>query len=116
MSDRDFSDQPSSPFLRRRWTGGRIAGRTLRGLLIVLVVVVSWALLLGDSGWVRQAQMKLSQRALRSEIAALQEQELLLTAELDRLLSDPFYREKVAREEWGFKRPGETVYYMQRPD
>ena len=39
MADPD-RQQSSPPFLRRQWTGGRIAGKTLRGLALVLVLVI----------------------------------------------------------------------------
>ncbi len=101
-------------FLRAPWKGGRIAGRTFRGLFILFVGISAWLLFLGDSGWLRQAQLKNKQKARLRDIAELQKQEALLSEELNLLLTDPNYRERIAREEWGFKTPGERVYYLKR--
>lgn len=108
---------PEAPprFLRIPWTGGRIAGRTFRWLLIAFAALTAWLLLLGDSGWLRQERLRGRQEAARRDIAELQRQEALLSEELQLLLGDPSYRERVAREEWGFKAPGERVYYLKRP-
>jgi cell division protein FtsB len=101
-------------FLRVPWTGGAIAGRTLRWLLLIAVGLTAWLLLLGDSGLLRQSRLRREQDAVRKDIAELQRQESLLSEELRRLLNDPDYRERIAREEWGFKAPGERIYYLKR--
>jgi len=102
-------------FLRSPWTRGRITGRTFRWLLILFLGLTAWLLVLGDSGWLKQARLKREQRSLRGEIRELRNQQSLLDRELDRLVEDPAYRERIAREEWGFKAPGERVYYLKRP-
>jgi len=101
-------------FLRIPWTGGRIVGRTFRWLLLALVLMSAWLLLLGDSGWLRQARLKQRQQVIMEDIAELRRQEVLLSEELQLLLTDGAYRERIAREEWGFKAPGERVYYLKR--
>ncbi len=103
-------------FLRAPWTGGRIAGRTFRGLFVLFLALSAWLLILGDSGWLKQARLKNKQEAARRDIAELQKQEALLGEELSLLLTDPAYRERIAREEWGFKAPGERVYYLKRTE
>jgi len=107
---------PKAPprFLRIPWTGGRIAGRTFRWLLIAFGALTAWLLILGDSGVLHQARLKRQQNTARRHIAELERQESLLSEELNLLLTDPAYRERVAREEWGFKAPGERVFYLKR--
>lgn len=102
-------------FLRAPWTGGRIAGRTFRWLFICFLGLTAWLLVLGESGLLHQARLKNQQKTAHRNIAELQHQEALLSKELNLLLSDPDYRERIAREEWGFKAPGERVYYLKRP-
>ncbi len=101
-------------FLRNPWTGGRIAGRTFRWLLILFLGLTAWLLILGDSGLLRQTGLRNKQKTVRLDIAGLQQQKSLLSDELNLLLTDPSYRERIAREEWGFKSPGERVYYLKR--
>jgi cell division protein FtsB len=56
--------------------------------------------------WGAQRQMK----SLRSKISELESKNALLSAEIARLKADPFAVEKVAREKYGYLRPGDKVY------
>lgn len=105
-----------SPFLRQRWTEGRIGGRTFKGALLLLGVVLIYLLLLGDAGWIRQWQLSDRRSALYTEIQRLEAESASLEAEARRLDSDPDYRERIAREEWGYKRSDEIVYHLRRLD
>ena len=81
-----------------------------RALLIAVLVIIGFIFIAGDVGllkvWGAQRQM----RNLRSKIAALESQNALLSAEIDRLRSDSFTIEKVAREKYGYLKPGDKVY------
>lgn len=105
-----------SPYLRQRWTEGRIGGRTFKGALLLLGVVLIYLLLLGDAGWIRQWQLQHRRTALYAEIQHLESESAALEAEARRLDQDPAYRERIAREEWGYKRSDETVYHLRRLD
>jgi cell division protein FtsB len=61
-------------------------------------------------------------RAMRGEIAAMERDIVTLrvrtdelTRTVDRLRNDPAYVEKLAREELGFVRPGETILKFPTP-
>ena len=80
------------------------------------VVVVALALLLfvglaiyGWQGIVRLRHMREQLLTLERDNAALRQQAERLTQVIDRLRNDPTYLERIAREERGMVRPGETI-------
>jgi cell division protein FtsB len=81
-----------------------------RALLIAVLVLIGLVFIAGDVGlwklWVAQRQMK----TLDAKITELERRNALLSAEIARLKSDPFTIEKVAREKYGYLRPGDKVY------
>ena len=81
-----------------------------RALLIAVLVLIGAIFVVGDVGlwklWVAQRQM----RNLETKIAELERTNALLSAEIKHLRNDPFTIEKVAREKYGYLRPGDKVY------
>ncbi len=81
-----------------------------RALLIAVLFIIGFIFIAGDVGllkvWGAQRQMK----SLRSKISELETKNALLSAEIARLKGDPFTIEKVAREKYGYLRPGDKVY------
>jgi cell division protein FtsB len=75
---------------------------------LVLVVVGSLAVY-GGSGVLRVRAMQEEIRQLERELAMLRAQTEKLTATIDKLRNDPAYIEKLAREDLGYVREGETV-------
>jgi cell division protein FtsB len=73
------------------------------GALVVVGLVV------GANGTMRVWQMERELEVLEQEIVRLRAQTLTLTQTVDRLRNDPLYVEKLAREELGYVREGETV-------
>ena len=59
--------------------------------------------------FVRWAELNARQDQLEAEIATLKRENLRLYQEAKRLREDPSYAEAVARRQFGFVRPGETV-------
>jgi cell division protein FtsB len=74
------------------------------GLLLLVVLSV-----FGVSGMLRIRAIQGEIAAAEHEIAALRAQAEKLTATVDLLRNDPAYIEKLAREEHGLVREGETV-------
>jgi len=58
---------------------------------------------------VRAWQMRRDMHAVEREVQALRTKQAELTRTVDRLRNDPLYIEKLAREEMGMVREGETV-------
>ena len=79
------------------------------GVAAVLLLIYGPALL-------RWAEMNAHQDQLRAEVAYLKQENARLYQETQRLRNDPAYAEAIARKEYGFVRPGETVVKIQRPE
>ncbi|MCK4236888.1 MAG: septum formation initiator family protein [Candidatus Krumholzibacteria bacterium] len=83
------------------------AARLLLAIILVLIVVVFIA---GDVGlwnlWTAQKRLK----DLEGEITELEMENSLLKAEIEQLKINPFAIEKVAREKYGYLRPGDKIY------
>jgi cell division protein FtsB len=81
-----------------------------RALLIAVLVLIGLIFVVGDVGllklWGAQRQMK----NLRAKIDELEGRNALLGAEIERLKYDDFTIEKVAREQYGYLKPGDKVY------
>ncbi len=105
-----------APYLRRPWTEGRIGGRTFKGGLFLIGGVLIYMLLLSETGWIRQWQLQRQRTSLLSEIDRLETESLQLGEEARRLREDPSHRERIAREEWGYKREDEQVYHLRHED
>ncbi|MCF7796377.1 MAG: septum formation initiator family protein [Candidatus Marinimicrobia bacterium] len=78
-------------------------------MLLVLVFLVQ-AFVFQDEGLYRLYQLKKQIKASEERIEALKVENARLEAERQRLLDDPEYLEKVAREKYRMAKPGEKVY------
>jgi cell division protein FtsB len=99
-------------FLRRTFDGyGRGApAKVLRILGWTIAIWFVSAILLGDSGLFSILRMKGMKGALQDEISALEAQRDSVAVYNDELRNDPETVEKVAREEYGMIKDGETCY------
>jgi cell division protein FtsB len=75
------------------------------GGLVLVTGVATYA----TNGYVRVRQMRLEIAAMERDIVALRAKATQLAQTIDRLRNDPDYLEKIAREEQGMARPGETI-------
>ena len=81
-----------------------------RRLIAALAVVVAAGLAVyGGSGVLRVRAMQQEIQQLERELATLRAQTEKLTATIDKLRHDPAYIEKLAREDLGYVKEGETV-------
>ena len=90
-----------------RGDGGRPAART--AIAVIALVVGGGLAIYGGSGVIRVRAMQQEIRQLERENQTLRAQTEKLTATIDKLRNDPAYIEKLAREELGYVREGETV-------
>ena len=74
--------------------------------MVALAVVLA---VFGVKESVRAWQMRRDMGAVEREVQALRAKQAELTRTVDRLRNDPLYIEKLAREEMGMVREGETV-------
>lgn len=82
-------------------------GRLLGGA--ALLVVVSALTLYGVNAVIRVSQMKREMDTMERDLVTLRARTDELTKTVDRLRTDPAYIEKLAREDLGYVREGETV-------
>ncbi len=82
--------------------------RRLLAAAVVLVVAGGLAVY-GGSGVLRVRAMQEEIRQLEREVSTLRAQTEKLTGTIDKLRNDPAYIEKLAREDLGYVREGETV-------
>ena len=75
------------------------------GGLVLVTAVATYAV----NGYGRVRQMRLEIDAMERDIVTMRERTGQLARIVDRLRNDPDYLEKIAREEQGMVRPGETI-------
>lgn len=68
----------------------------------------------GDRGVLHLMQQKERAAALRSELEELRSENAHLAEQIQALRSDPRAIERLAREELGLARPGETLFLVRR--
>jgi cell division protein FtsB len=88
----------------------RVVGGVLAVLLCVGLAIYGW------QGVVRLRHMRAQLYALERDNAALRQQAERLAQVIDRLRNDPAYLERIAREERGMVRPGETILKFPSKD
>jgi cell division protein FtsB len=88
----------------------RVVGAALLLLLVVGLGIYGW------QGVVRLRDMREQLHALERDNAALRQQADRLAQVIDRLRNDPAYLERIAREERGMARPGETILKFPSKD
>jgi cell division protein FtsB len=92
-----------------------ITPRFARALLVAVVVLITLIFVAGDVGlwklWTAQKQTK----TLQAKIAGLEKENALLGSEIELLRGDSFTIEKVAREKYGYLKPGDKVYRILTP-
>jgi cell division protein FtsB len=105
-------------FLRRAFDGyGRGApAKVLRILGWTIAIWFISAILMGDSGLFSILRMKGMKGALQDEISALETERDESATYNDDLRNDPWAVEKVAREEYGMIKEGETCYRVVLED
>ena len=79
-------------------------------LALITLVVGSF---FGDRGMLNLVAQRERAAALEHEVNALRSENLRLAGEIRALRSDPRAVERLAREELGLARPGETVFLIR---
>ncbi len=98
---------------RGRDAGLRKKAATLASILVVIALVVGS--LFGDRGMLHLMAQRRQAADLEREVDALRAENGRLAAEIAALKTDPRAVERLAREELGLARPGETVFVL-RPE
>ena len=75
-------------------------------MALLIAIVVSFFLPLID----RQKELRAREVALQQDIQKEAEQLRLLKLKQQKLQEDPRFVEKIAREDWNYAKPGETIF------
>jgi cell division protein FtsB len=75
---------------------------------------LSISLVFGDMGLFRYLELNRTKKSLENEILEINQQNEQLRTQLKLLKEDPFYREKLAREEYGLSRPNEYIFQYEQ--
>ena len=100
-------DRPSDAGLRKK--------AIALGSIIAFVALVVGSFF-GDRGFLRMVAQRERTESLLVEIEELRAENGRLAGEIAALKSDPRAVEKLAREELGLARPGETVFLIHEPE
>lgn len=84
--------------------------------LLLIALFFIFVTIFGHNGLLQIGELRRVSKVLAEEIAALSEENELLRKEIKGLREDPFYIEKVAREELDLVRPNEVVYHIVSSD
>jgi cell division protein FtsB len=87
-----------------------ISPKLARIILTGLFVIIGIVFVLSDVGLLNLWKAQKRIETLRSQIGDLEKRNIAIQEEIDRLMTDPFTIEKVARERYGYLRPGDKVY------
>lgn len=93
--------------------GLRRKAATLASIIALVALIVG--ALFGDRGLLHLLDQRQRAEALAHEIEELKAENAQLAAEIAALRSDPRAIERIAREELGLVRPGETVFLVRDP-
>ncbi len=97
-------------YLRIHRSSIDISPGVARILVICLIVVVTAIFIAGDVGLWNLWNAQKALDVIESDISGLQSDISYLNTGIDGLETDPFSIEKVAREKYGYMKPGERVY------
>lgn len=82
--------------------------------MLLSFVYLSINLVFGDMGFFRYLELNRTRRTLERQLVELSRQNEEIRTQIKLLKEDPFFREKLAREEFGLARPDEYIFKYDR--
>ena len=82
--------------------------------VLLSFVYLSINLVFGDMGVFRYLELNRTRRTLERQLVELNRQNEEIRTQIKLLKEDPFFREKLAREEFGLARPDEYIFKYDR--
>lgn len=97
--------------LKSRVLTNQIGKKRLRNFIIAIIIgMIVIVFVTGRKGLIRLVQLRIEESKLKSDIGKLNKNNVRLSEEIEKLQKDPKTIEKIAREELGLVKKGETVY------
>jgi cell division protein FtsB len=87
---------------------------TRRYGVLALIVVLLFLVVFSENGLFDCVRLKNRVKAMDNSMKQLENENIVLKAEIDRLQKDDQYLEEVARKRFGFIREGEKVYRIEK--
>lgn len=75
---------------------------------------LSISLFFGDVGLLRYLELNRTKKGLEKQLVEINMQNEQIRTQIRLLKEDPFYKEKLAREEFGLARPDEYIFQYER--
>jgi len=113
MGNEFYRPRPSRPSLVRR-IANALRSRNTIALLLLGSLIVGFAVF-GNRGLLQRVRLEAEKSRLEEDIQRLEEEKHALEAQSRALDGDPRAIERVAREQYGMHRQGETVYRVRKP-
>ena len=102
----------SSHNLLRKQVFSEVKKKRLIFLTFVVLsfIYLSISLVFGDMGLFRYLELNRTKMNMESQLSEINRQNEQLRTQLKLLKEDSFYREKLAREEYGLSKPNEYIF------
>jgi len=84
----------------------------VRAFFSIEVMIFCWVYMCGKNSITSLVELQKDNRMLQKQLQGQEREIVQLESEIDRWESDPFYKEKIAREQLQMARVGEQVYYI----
>ena len=106
----------SSHKLLRKQVMSEVKKKKLIFLTFVVLsfIYLSISLVFGDMGLFRYLELNRTKKNLEGQLSEINRQNEQLRTQLRLLKEDPFYREKLAREEYGLSKPNEYIFQYDK--
>lgn len=106
----------SSHNLLRKQVNAEVRKKRLIFLTFAILsfIYFSFSFVFGDMGLFRYLELNKTKKNIENEIAGIDRQNEQIRAQLKLFKEDPFYREKLAREEYGLSKPNEYIFKYDR--
>jgi cell division protein FtsB len=100
--------------------GNQVRAEMKKRRLVFLTVVtlcfiyLSISLVFGNMGLLKYVELNRTKKDLENRVVEINRQNEEIKTQITLLKNDPFYKEKLAREEFGLSKPGEYIFQYDR--
>jgi cell division protein FtsB len=81
---------------------------------ILCFVYLTVSLVFGNMGLLKYVELNRTKKDLERQVVDITRQNEEIKTQITLLNDDPFYKEKIAREEFGLAKPGEYIFRYDR--